>query len=613
MKLSLISAAILLLLITASALIPPERVDHGRSRENLDWLLHDAAGFIASTDDLGSAVAHIDYSQPATIEAAKQALKECRLRYKRIAFFLEYFYPEQAKFFNGPPKPDVQEPSMEYNDPTGLQVIEALLYDKNIAGRQDELSRQVHLMMNTAMGIPDLFSHLNATDSQVIESYRIELIRIMTLYVTGYDAPIMKTGIAEAAESMNALAEGVSPFLDGYSQKDSLRFYLSACRQYLQANNDFDSFDRLFFLTRYALPLQNQLTKFALEKKMMLSTVPALNVSSNNNLFSEYAINKRAFPGAEDDAQAFLADLGKKLFFDKAMSGDYSHSCATCHSPGKYFTDGLEQNRTINGKNFLPRNTPTLLYACYQYNQFWDGRASGLKAQIATVLNNTNEMNGRDDSIINRVARDSSYIKSFKKIWRAKDYYNGITTKHITSALEAYIESLAPFQSAFDNYMRGNWSALSASQQRGFNLFMGKAECGTCHFAPLFNGLAPPLFDRTEFEIVGTPADDSLEKPVPDDDQGRYTLFPIRYYDGAFKTPTVRNAAMTAPYMHNGKFRSLEKVIDFYDKGGGRGLGLNVPEQTLLQTPLHLSAQEKKDLIAFIGSLTDQNIYKQAE
>ena len=137
----------------------------------------------------------------------------------------------------------------------------------------------------------------------------------------------------------------------------------------------------------------------------MRTTVPALNVISNKNLFSEYAINKKAFPEAEDEKDTFLVDLGKKLFFENAMSGDYSHSCATCHSPGKYFTDGLEQNRTMNGKNFLPRNTPTLLYACYQYNQFWDGRAAGLKAQIATVLKNKNEMDGRDDSIVNRLAK----------------------------------------------------------------------------------------------------------------------------------------------------------------------------------------------------------------
>ena len=137
---------------------------------------------------------------------------------------------------------------------------------------------------------------------------------------------------------------------------------------------------------------------------------------------------------------------------------------------------------------------------------------------------------------------------------------------------------------------------------------MGKAACGTCHFAPLFNGLTPPLYDGTEYEVLGTPVDDNLEKPAYDPDKGRYNVFSIHFYDGAFKTPTVRNAAVPAPYMHNGGFRTLEKVITFYDKGGGTGLGLNVPDQTLLSTELHLSKQEQDDLVSFIKALTDSQL-----
>jgi cytochrome c peroxidase len=607
MKWPLIYAAIPVLLATTSALTPFKKNNDARSPKNLDWLRHEAVDFVTSAEDLESAVVHLDEGRPATVEAARQSLKACRLCYKHIAFFLEYFYPGKAKLFNAAPRPEVQEPDLQYDDPAGLQVMEAMLYSSRPAGLQSELIRQARLMLNAAVEVPGLFSQVNASDSQLLESFRLELIRIMTLYITGYDAPMMKTGIAEAAGALSALAEGISPYLDGYLEKDSLRYYLSACRRYLQEHGDFDAFDRLFFITRYALPLQKQITRLTLEKGLMLNTVPALN-AIDGNLFSAYAFNKRAFPYPEDDANALLADLGKRLFSEKALSGDYSRSCASCHDPGRYFTDGLAQNRTLGGKDLLPRNTPTLLYACYQYGQFWDGRASGLKAQISTVLNNSNEMNGRDDSLVSRLQRDSFYIKAFRKIWPVKDYYNGITMKHVLSAITAYVQTLTPFRSPFDQYIQGDWSALSAAQQRGFNLFMGKAACGTCHFAPLFNGLTPPLYDGTEYEILGTPLDDSLEKPYPDPDRGRYAVFPIRYYDGAFKTPTVRNAAVTAPYMHNGKFRTLDKVISFYDKGGGAGLGLHVPEQTLLSTALHLSEQEKKDLISFIGALTDKEI-----
>jgi cytochrome c peroxidase len=157
--------------------------------------------------------------------------------------------------------------------------------------------------------------------------------------------------------------------------------------------------------------------------------------------------------------------------------------------------------------------------------------------------------------------------------------------------------------------MAGNKKALTDEQQKGGNLFMGKGQCATCHFAPLFSGLIPPLYNRTEFEVLGTPFDDDLIHPLPDGDSGRLAFFPIDLYKGAFKTPTVRNAAVTAPYMHNGAFRNMEQVIDFYDKGGGNGIGLSVPNQTLSTVPLLLTPEEKKALIAFMTALTDKDTF----
>jgi cytochrome c peroxidase len=181
-----------------------------------------------------------------------------------------------------------------------------------------------------------------------------------------------------------------------------------------------------------------------------------------------------------------------------------------------------------------------------------------------------------------------------------------ITVPHTANALAAFLRTLVYLNSAFDRYLQGDTLALTKQQQDGFNLFMGKAQCGTCHFAPLFNGLTPPLFQLTEFEVLGTSLSDTLEHPRSDPDQGRFGVFPISFYKQAFKTPTVRNAAVTAPYMHNGSFSSLEKVVDFYDKGGGIGLGLPVENQTLSAAPLHLTAEEKKAVISFMEALTDQ-------
>jgi cytochrome c peroxidase len=147
---------------------------------------------------------------------------------------------------------------------------------------------------------------------------------------------------------------------------------------------------------------------------------------------------------------------------------------------------------------------------------------------------------------------------------------------------------------------------MTAKQIEGFNLFMGKAQCGTCHFAPLFNGLLPPLFDRSEVEVLNVPKTANLKTPVVDEDSGRYVSFPIRFNYKAFKTPTVRNAAKTAPYMHNGALATLDEVMTFYNRGGGHALGLNDGVQTLSDRPLHLSKIEMKKVISFIEALTDK-------
>jgi cytochrome c peroxidase len=182
---------------------------------------------------------------------------------------------------------------------------------------------------------------------------------------------------------------------------------------------------------------------------------------------------------------------------------------------------------------------------------------------------------------------------------------HSITIDKVAIAVAAYIRTLFPMSSAFDRYIAGQRKAMTADQISGFNLFMGKAQCGTCHFAPLFNGLTPPLYGTTEYEVLGVPRSDDLGKPVVDDDSGRFSVYPMTYYTRAFKTPTLRNTAVTGPWMHNGSFHSLTKVMDFYNKGGGKGLGMRTPEQTLSSQPLGLSPREIGQIKSFLSTLTD--------
>jgi cytochrome c peroxidase len=340
----------------------------------------------------------------------------------------------------------------------------------------------------------------------------------------------------------------------------------------------FNAFDRLAFLREAALPLQRQLGLFIKEKGLELNTNKVLNYEAAD-LFSPGAIIAERFPGGRTTGDKEQEQLGKRLFSDPSLSGNGQRSCATCHQPTKMFTDRLPVPVAFDGHHLLDRNSPTLVYSGFQFSQFWDGRVRGLEDQIRTVLQEPREMNADTAGLLKKT---------------------GLGTGPIVAAIAAYVRSLHPLNSAFDRFIRGDSGALTIRERSGANLFMGKAQCATCHFIPLFNGLVPPDYASTEFEVLGTTRTDRWEHAELSKDAGRYALYPFPFYKGAFKTPTVRNAALTYPYMHNGGFRNLKKVMEFYNKGGGAGLGLRVPDQTLSPRPLHLSTGEIDDIILFI-------------
>ncbi len=545
--------------------------------------------FYRSTTELTGALNRIGDNDRGSVLRARSALIKCRLHYKRIEYFLEYFFHSSAVIYNHPARYEVEEPYAEFEEPRGLQVIEALLFEKNVFVVKDKLLQQATAVNESARDLGALLYDFSPDDAQLLESCRIELIRVMTLDISGYDAPRLKSGIAEAFEALHSMQVALQPYMTA-TRSDSVGFYLNKALDRLRETGDFDRFDRMGFLTAAALPLQHHLGLLIRGLGREIHTVPVLNYAAEN-LFSRDAFDQRAFPAAgtghnERYADDSLVKLGRRLFFDKALSGNYSRSCATCHQPGQYFTDGLAKSIAYDNVSTVKRNAPSLLYAGLQYSQFWDGRAKDLQEQVIDVLTNPTEMHA-DTAIVKR---------------RMKP----LSISQVAMALAAYIRTLSPMNSAFDRYMAGDKQAMTTGQVRGFNLFMGKAQCSTCHFAPLFNGLMPPLYATTEFEVLGVPVTDDLARPRGDSDNGRYAIFSIPYYRQAFKTPTVRNSAVTAPYMHNGSFHTLKKVIEFYNKGGGKGLGLVTPEQTLAPKPLGLSAKEIREIGEFLQALTDR-------
>jgi len=539
--------------------------------------------FYRSTTELTGALNRIGDHDPEAVLRARNALIECRLHYKRMEYFLEYFFRSSAAIYNHPAKYEVEEPYAEFEEPRGLQVIEALLFEKKVFVVRDKLLQQATAVNESARDLGALLYDFEMDDAQLLESLRIELIRVMTLDIAGYDAPRLKSGIAEAYEALFSMQNALQPYLTARGS-DSVGFYLNEALERLRQNRDFDRFDRMGFLTEAALPLQHHLGLLIKGLGLEIHTVPALNYAAEN-LFARDAFDQRAFPGEKSSGDS-LVKLGRRLFFETGLSGNYSRSCATCHQPGLYFADGVAKSVAYDHISTVKRNAPSLLYAGMQYYQFWDGRARDLEQQVIDVLTNPAEMHNDTATVGKRM--------------------KPLSCPQVAMALAAYIRTLSPMNSAFDRYMAGDKQAMTAGQVRGFNLFMGKAQCGTCHFAPLFNGLTPPLYATTEFEVLGVPVTDDLDHPRVDSDSGRYAIFPIPYYRQAFKTPTVRNSAVTAPYMHNGSFHTLKKVIEFYNKGGGKGLGLETPEQTLAPEPLGLSAKEIREIEEFLRALTDR-------
>jgi cytochrome c peroxidase len=578
----------------------------------VDYFKTGSQDFSRSSLTLKNAIAALDKNKPATLTEARMALKLCRLDYKKIEFFMNYFFESSAFVFNKPAKVEVEEPYMEYQEPSGFQFIESLLFEDDPPAHGQTLMQQADLIQSSAADLNSLLYQFEAKDDQILESLRLEVLRVLTLSITGYDAPELKSGIAESQQSLQAVAQILSPFLHaetglkhtGQTGQELTRT-LERAIAYLAAHPDFDSFDRMEFLTSYGLPLQEILRDFIDKGGMFLNTRSALNYQAKN-IFSPDAIPATAFPAAVVSNAAMIT-LGKKLFLEKALSGNQQRNCASCHHPDKYFSDGLSTSLAFDGQAHVKRNAPTLLYAGFQYSQFWDGHAASLPEQVKAVISNPLEMNGDHHVILDLIRKNKTYVADFKLAFPVKDVGEEvITTDKLANALAAYVMGLGPRNSAFDRYIAGDHQAMSEAEIKGFNLFMGKGQCGSCHFAPLFNGLIPPFYRLTEYEILGTPANDDFTKLEKDSDHGRKDFFPISYYEAAFKTPTVRNAGKTAPYMHNGVFKDLEKVVQFYNLGGGAGLHLDIPLQTLSSKPLHLSDEEVKQIVVFMQSLTDR-------
>ena len=541
-------------------------------------------------------------------EALQRQLSVTRNAYKKLEFLLEYYFPGYVEeHINGAPLLHIER----YGTrpfvllPEGLQVLDEQIFADKPEEEKVLISQLALDIHNHVELILTGLAQERLQPADVVEAMREELIRIFSMGLTGFDTPGSLNALNEAQTSLSALAE-VLPTICDSEEGESLTLTLKKAVAYIDDNYDFETFDRLHFLRTYINPLYT-----GLEEIKSQWTVDPMAVKTSRNLeaksvFSDDFLDPYFFSELkkEDDTKALKA-LGERLFYDPLLSADGKMSCATCHNPAKGFTDGQSKSMSNVIGHTVQRNAPSLLNAVYADRYFYDLRAFTLEQQVEHVIFNSKEFNTAYAEILEKLNSDKSYKQAVKQALGQKK----IDREGLSAALASYVLSLQSFNSDFDKYARGESDQIQEEVKLGFNLFMGKANCGTCHFAPTFSGLVPPRYGKNESEILGVLTNPNGFGKNLDSDMGRVEngIYSEQawIYERSFKTTSVRNVELTAPYFHNGAYNTLEQVVDFYNNGGGQGVGLEVKNQTLPPDSLNLTEAEKAALIAFMKSLTD--------
>ncbi len=561
--------------------------------------------YFKSLDSCAHYLSKIDTTK--TFDYNKKAFLNSRKWYKKAEPFIVAFDYENYKTLNGPNLLKVEEEApndIKKIKPKSFQVIEELLFADEIDNKS---LHNTLIFMNARLPFIKI-NHLiyRQSDRHFLKMIRDQIVLVATKGITGFDSPMLANSLLESSYNYQSILKVLSIYKDAFSNEAIYHHWVKELNATIDdlTNGNFETFDRYAFIKNHTNTQLSLVNETAKDWDIALKELYYLNPKADN-LFASDFLNLPAFgnKGAYNNNQNVI-QLGKKIFNDKSLSKDNVMSCATCHDSKKAFTDGFTFAKSNKGKPLL-RNTPTLAYVAYQQSFFYDAIAFSLEGQIKNVVENTQEFHTDLFSIEKAILSDSTYVSAFEKL-----YDDGVTNRNILNAITNYERSLGDFTSKFDQNMQGKVANLSASEKNGFNLFMGKATCATCHFPPTFNGTVPPKYDESELENLGVPKNADFDNPIKDTDLGRYYLYNIEERKYFFKTPTIRNITLTAPYMHNGVYSTLEEVVTFYNKGGGLGLGIDNPNQTLPEDQLELTDKETKDLVNFMKTLTDETYLK---
>lgn len=554
---------------------------------------------------------YVNKKENFDITIARRLFYNTRYAYKKSELFIEYFAPSTAAMLNMALIPDVDEfdPNQLTQEPEGLQKIEELLFANDSNIELDVLVQELKRTRGAVLRAQQISKTLDPEEYQLFESCRQEIIRIFAFNLTGIDASFSKNAIIESKYAIHTIFDLLSlleknnnSYKTRKNIKDTKSLILKA-ETYLIENNNFDSFNRMNFIKQYLNEIYSNLVVIENQLPYNKNTIPtALNLNAKN-IFDKNAWNIYYFSSEKKNTtNDKIVELGRMLFYDPILSGNNKRACASCHRPEYGFSEPLPTSLMFGQNSNLNRNAPTLLNVGFQKAFFHDARLTYLEDQIVEVNQNKDEMHGNFDELSKKLNASDEYRNLFKDAFKGSND-TIINKQAIVKAIASFERTLISMNSKFDKYMRNEKVELTKSEINGFNLFMGKAQCGTCHFAPFFNGTVPPSFDDTEWEILGVPNNKNYKNI--DSDLGRYYVANMDIHKYAFKTSTVRNINYTAPYMHNGVFNTLEEVMEFYNNAGGIGHGYDVPNQTLPSDSLNLSKSEINDIIQFMGTLSD--------
>lgn len=543
------------------------------------------------------------YSSTDTLKA-KKYYRAARKSFKEIEFYTEYYFPFHSKYYlNGAL---VNKSEFEYGfktfTPHGLQVIEALLFDTASKNEYD-INHEIKLLKGGFDHVESKSTNKRISEAQLIDMLRFEIIRIMSLYLNGFDSTYELNNLEE---TKNILLGFKTVLKNSFASEKivDIEKLLDESLNYLSSNSNLETFNRLEYISNHLKPLYEKLYVLYDSEASEERFRYAINIRSQQFYGNDW-LNKTYFNTVIRDSiyHQKQAELGKLLFFDPILSGNNKRACASCHNINNGLGGAKQFDLHYDRKNKLSRNTPSLINVSFQKLFFYDGRTRQVEEQANVVLTSHNEMFADPTLLVEKLRKSSEYKTLFHKAFKNTEDTT-ITYYAILKSLNEFERTLVSLNSRFDKYLRGEKNQLSKDEINGYNIFAGKGLCATCHFFPIFNGLVPPFYSDNEFEVIGVPKVKNGKEI--DLDSGRAATAHNPIYMHAFKTVGIRNIDKTAPYMHNGVFNTIDEVLDFYNKGGGAGLGIDIPNQTLPFDSLQLNKEELNNLKKFILSLTDK-------